>query len=917
MIENDVQLINKILSGDDEAFTALVKKHQQGVHALAWRKIGDFHDAEEVTQDIFLQVYQKLSTLKDPQQFPGWLYVITSRCCIAWLRKNKSPTRSLERLIMERIDRSSYSRYISELQEAEASEYRSEVVKKLLTKLPESERTVITLYYLGEMTVQEISKFLGVSVNTITSRLQRARKRLQQDETLLIEEMLGSIQLSANLTESIMQKIDNIKPTSASPGNPSLPWIAFGSAVVLIVFLLGASNQYLVRFQKPYSFEAASKPTVEIIEAFFILQTEAEPAVRNQVGRAGTVSKNRRIDSQNAEGTSTSDVPVVPVYPEGAAAWMPDPALRTVVRETLAIPEEAPLTQSDMKQLTELHAEQRQITSLIGLEYATNLTEAVLGHNPISDVSPLANLAQLRALNMADCQISDLYPLAHLTRLASLRLHHNQIEDITPLANLTTLTDLWLIDNQIADVRPLENLTLLEELQIQDNSIGDYSPLNTLSLATFEYDESCESSGLPIQERLQNRHFPSIFQAWSGMLNRPALSPEVRLAHHDLFWSPEFGLRFQKTEHGFQIVGNLVEARKQRDALLEQNPDMIFILELRIRDADPDSFFYKTTYRKRFPWIRDAAGAMVSGSDVYTAFLIDFTHPDVQDIIVQQALAVKKCGFFDGIFFGGWSEDAPVLNGYRTYEAEQEARLAILRRIRAEVGDDFLIIVNASSSQPMQAAPYVNGLFIVTGSDHTDGYRYEDLIHLENTLFWAEENLRSPQINCLESRGVGTQAPDSPTNRRWMRVFTAMGLTHSDGYVLYTTGIGRTRHAHDWAVLERSHKTEHDGGIAHDHAHDHYWYDFWEAELGKPIGEKGQRYQGREGLFIREFSNGWAVYNRSGQTQHIELPEVTTEIKSGVRARSHTVPDLDGRLFVKKTTDTQQPKKEIQRNAIR
>ena len=64
MIEEDVQLIHRILSGDDAAFTALVRKYQKSVHALAWRKIGDFHYAEEVTQDIFLQVYNKLSTLK-------------------------------------------------------------------------------------------------------------------------------------------------------------------------------------------------------------------------------------------------------------------------------------------------------------------------------------------------------------------------------------------------------------------------------------------------------------------------------------------------------------------------------------------------------------------------------------------------------------------------------------------------------------------------------------------------------------------------------------------------------------------------------------------------------------------------------------------------------------------------------------
>ena len=61
MIEEDVQLIHRILSGDDAAFTALVRKYQKSVHALAWRKIGDFHYAEEVTQDIFLQVYNNYS----------------------------------------------------------------------------------------------------------------------------------------------------------------------------------------------------------------------------------------------------------------------------------------------------------------------------------------------------------------------------------------------------------------------------------------------------------------------------------------------------------------------------------------------------------------------------------------------------------------------------------------------------------------------------------------------------------------------------------------------------------------------------------------------------------------------------------------------------------------------------------------
>ena len=64
---------------------------------------------------------------------------------------------------------------------------------KTLSSLPESERTVVTLYYLGKMTTKEISKFLGVSVNTITSRLQRARKRLQEQQEALIQEVLAGV----------------------------------------------------------------------------------------------------------------------------------------------------------------------------------------------------------------------------------------------------------------------------------------------------------------------------------------------------------------------------------------------------------------------------------------------------------------------------------------------------------------------------------------------------------------------------------------------------------------------------------------------------------------------------------------------------------------------------------------------------
>ena len=308
MVENDVQLIHRILSGDEAAFTALVRKYQKSVHALAWRKVGDFHFAEEITQDTFLQVYKKLSTLRNPNHFAGWLYVITNRLCKNWHRKSKSAAiQPLESISKRDIDEFSYKCYELEQCENEVSQHRTETVKRLLEKLPESERTVVILYYLGEMTAKEIGNFLGVSVNTIKSRLQRARKRLQMyNEERLVRETFGSVQLPTNLTESIMRQVADLKLTPPQVGKPLLPWAAFGAAVLLIVLMLGAHHQYLARFQQPYSFEAQSEPTVEIVDAPITLHLLSKPAVRNQVGRTATLTKNNGIGLQTSEAAVTT-----------------------------------------------------------------------------------------------------------------------------------------------------------------------------------------------------------------------------------------------------------------------------------------------------------------------------------------------------------------------------------------------------------------------------------------------------------------------------------------------------------------------------------------------------------------------------------------------------------------------------------
>ena len=608
---------------------------------------------------------------------------------------------------------------------------------------------------------------------------------------------------------------------------------------------------------------------------------------------------------------------------------IPDKNLEQAIRDEIGVPDTIPLTPAHMRMLTRLKAVNQSIADLTGLEFATSLKRLDLGGNnqlsdirpianltkvswlsfsgtkvqdlsplakltnlqvlylwstPISNLDPLESLTQLVEINAAGCQISDVTPLTSLTQLKYLQIRSNLIEDVTPLGNLTQLIELNLSYNQIVDVRPLAKLTNLEKLWIQGNEIIDHSPLDVLSLTVFEYDQSCILPRLSIQERIQNRRFPSVFSAWGGIgwssvLNLPEKSDLEQMALHDLYFCCLiFNQEYRDTPDGKRVMGEMSKAIELRDAYLAQNPNMLFIAGLEMREAAPTNHPEDSPY-----WLRNENGERVPGWP--GTFFLDFTKPIVIDKIVNEAIAVAECGLYDGIFFDWWHENGVILadgsvegrwganeeSGYRGFAAEQRARDVIIERIRAVVRDDFLILVNTNRNKIPRTAWAINGTFMETGRDYDEGYTYKGLKQIESTLSWAEENLREPRINCLEGWGVTTESPDSPLNQKWMRVFTTMSLTHSDGYVLYNDGI----------------------------QHQHYWYDFWDTDLGKPIGDKVQLYKNREGLFIREFTNGWAVYNRSGKAQEIEFSEFASGVSSKAIAKRHAIPDLEGEIYLK------------------
>ena len=291
MKNSDAELIQRTLAGDQRAFSALVRRYQKPLHALVWRKIGDFHIAEEITQDIFLNVYKKLQTLKNPNRFAGWLYVIATRRCIAWVKKKRIPMKSLDAMPPDELEELAYAQYHAERQEEVVSEKHREIVKRLLQKLPESERTVVTLHYLGDMTCEGISKFLGVSPNTVKSRLHRARKRLKEQEHT-VREILGCFQLSPTLAENVLREISHIRPTAPVSNKPWMPWTVAASTAIFVMLLMGSGTQYLARFQQPYSLDVESETTVELVDTSRVRASKQKLSVRNQFGTTDTSGKN-------------------------------------------------------------------------------------------------------------------------------------------------------------------------------------------------------------------------------------------------------------------------------------------------------------------------------------------------------------------------------------------------------------------------------------------------------------------------------------------------------------------------------------------------------------------------------------------------------------------------------------------------
>ncbi|MET0572103.1 MAG: sigma-70 family RNA polymerase sigma factor [Pedobacter agri] len=181
----DLMLIQNVLNGDSAQYALLVKRHQRFVFTLALRFAKNREDAEEIAQDCFIKAYKALGTFKQTAKFSTWLYTITYTTAMTFLRRKRLETSSIndeETFLQLENHTSSFNANGYERQDSH--KYLNQAIQMLMP----DDATIITLFYQGEQSLEEIGEMLNVEPNTIKVKLHRARHRLKEKLQYLLQD---------------------------------------------------------------------------------------------------------------------------------------------------------------------------------------------------------------------------------------------------------------------------------------------------------------------------------------------------------------------------------------------------------------------------------------------------------------------------------------------------------------------------------------------------------------------------------------------------------------------------------------------------------------------------------------------------------------------------------------------------------
>jgi RNA polymerase sigma-70 factor (ECF subfamily) len=162
-------LVRAVLAGEKAAYKTLYDRYAPLVRAVCYDATANLTEAQDLAQDVFVRAYEKLGQLRDPARFGRWLLGIARRCCQEWLRRS-----------LRRRDK------FIELSEAQVvvtdppDDSRIELLRKVITTLPEKERLALHTFYLQGKTADSARRIIGLSRSGFYRVLERARKHLEQ-----------------------------------------------------------------------------------------------------------------------------------------------------------------------------------------------------------------------------------------------------------------------------------------------------------------------------------------------------------------------------------------------------------------------------------------------------------------------------------------------------------------------------------------------------------------------------------------------------------------------------------------------------------------------------------------------------------------------------------------------------------------
>ena len=176
----DRDLVATAVSGIEGSFEELVRRYQRPISAYVYRMVGNYESALDLTQEIFIKVYNSLRRYRSEFKFSTWIYKIAHNSAVDHLRRNSGRERSLcQGLENDQYELPIESGTLSPEQESERRERRLEI-ESVVHSLPLAYRELIVLRHTQDLTYEEIVEVTGLPLGTVKNRLFRAREMMRQ-----------------------------------------------------------------------------------------------------------------------------------------------------------------------------------------------------------------------------------------------------------------------------------------------------------------------------------------------------------------------------------------------------------------------------------------------------------------------------------------------------------------------------------------------------------------------------------------------------------------------------------------------------------------------------------------------------------------------------------------------------------------